>query len=466
LELVVGNHAEYNRRTMGEQFRTSEQMVWDAAGIDLSEQALLWRGDSKLVCLPLAPDPALVRLLRRTLDYRSVKVCWPGKYSPCLSASLAKEAMVEQMAENLQPESEGFCWGVTPQFRKLQKALAQKAITLAAPELPRPESDRLQLELDSKSGFRQLLVGGIKGGKVLPVTPCKETPSLEEAVGLLDRYGGGSVIKCSGGAGGFNVRVFAGDKLTRPRESILKELDLRARFDGFWRTPPYLVEKYIFCSSTGETKFPTADWLIDDEGGLSLMGLGVMTITGGSRYAGVTMGRGALDSPLADRCERVSRDVAALLSSVGYRGWFDVDMAVGDGGSVWITEINTRRTGPAHAIDVAARLWGEGWAQMGAVCTDEHLILEGAQVSGIEALVPAFDEFNSAHAGEGLVGLPTFATHSLKKSPPYLGVLVAAGEAQSATGGLIELRARIRKAVGLKVDLKGALKGGLKSAQR
>ncbi len=453
MELVVANHTEYNRRTMGELFRPVERRVWDAAGLDLSEQALLWRGDAKVVCLASEPDPALVAFVRRTLDYRALKVRWPDKFSPYTSRSFAAAECCSQLAELVAAGSPSFCWGATPQFRRLLKRLAQKGAPLTAPDLPTlpavagKHGDKLQLTLDSKAGSRRLLSKDFDGLGPLPFTPCETAPSLEGAVALLERCHEGAVLKCDGGAGGFNVRVFPGGGAGMRRGALQRELDLRARFDGFWRTPPYLVEKFIAVSPCGATLCPTADWLIRQDGVLEFQGLGVMTIRGGTRYAGVAMGRGALEEGLAKHCEEVSRRVAVGLVSVGYRGWFDVDMAVSGDGGVWITEINTRRTGPAHAIDVGKRLWGARWFDEGAVCTDEHVAVGDSCPGGFASLRPAFEQFNVAHGGEGLIAVPTFATHSLKRTPPYLGVLVAGGTVQDASAGLAELRERVRGAL-------------------
>jgi hypothetical protein len=114
-----------------------------------------------------------------------------------------------------------------------------------------------------------------------------------------------------------------------------------------------LLEEYV--EGSGPFRNPTFDAVIDDNGGVHPVGVGLMDIDGTS-YRGVTVGPGVLPDALAETAVRFGSAVGRALAADGYRGWYDVDFVTDQTGRLAPTETNLRFTGPAVAFSIQARL--------------------------------------------------------------------------------------------------------------
>jgi len=120
-----------------------------------------------------------------------------------------------------------------------------------------------------------------------------------------------------------------------------------------WARDQVVIEEYV--DGSGPFRDPTFNAVIDADGAVHPVGVGLMRIEG-TRYQGVTIGPGALPESLAVPAARFGAAVGERLASDGYRGWFDVDFVTGPDGRLAPTEINLRLTGPAAAFNLQARL--------------------------------------------------------------------------------------------------------------
>jgi hypothetical protein len=114
-----------------------------------------------------------------------------------------------------------------------------------------------------------------------------------------------------------------------------------------------LLEEYV--EGSGPYRDPTFDAVIDSDGEVHPVGVGLMSIDETS-YRGVTVGPGVLPEPLTDTAVEFGVAVGRVLAEDGYQGWYDVDFVTDRSGRLAPVEINLRLTGPAVAFHLQAAL--------------------------------------------------------------------------------------------------------------
>ncbi|UJW31008.1 hypothetical protein L3Q67_38405 [Saccharothrix sp. AJ9571] len=185
-----------------------------------------------------------------------------------------------------------------------------------------------------------------------------------------------------------------------------------------------VVEQFV--AATGPCRDVTVDGVVAADGGVHLVGAGVMDVDG-TRYAGVLIGEGVLPAPTGRVAARFGLRVGEALAASGYRGWFDVDFVPAPAGRLAPTEINCRVTGPAIAFCLRARLnrvHGAPWL----VRTCDRLRL-GARLPE-DLLYDHVRGLTQACAGLGAVLVPTIPSSGFTEDPT-LGVALAARDRET-----------------------------------
>ncbi|XVS61826.1 GNAT family N-acetyltransferase [Actinosynnema sp. CA-299493] len=202
-----------------------------------------------------------------------------------------------------------------------------------------------------------------------------------------------------------------------------------------WAAGGLLVEEYV--EGSGPYRDPTFDAVIDADGEVHPVGVGLMDVDGTS-YRGVTVGPGALPSPLSDTAVGFGVAVGRTLSEEGYRGWYDVDFVTAGSGRLAPIEINLRLTGPAVAFHLQAALDRRRGGRH-LVRTLDRLPLGARLPSGALRDHVARTARRCRELGATLlVTIPTAAFDPV----PYLGVALAARDGQS----LVDAEAAVRDA--------------------
>jgi GNAT superfamily N-acetyltransferase len=145
------------------------------------------------------------------------------------------------------------------------------------------------------------------------------------------------VVKKEYGAGGSGTLVVSPDGQRVPR-----------RMAG-----DVLVEEYV--EGAGPYRDPTFDAVIDADGVVHPVGVGLMEVEG-TGYRGVTVGPGVLPDQLTDTAVGFGTAVGRVLAAEGYQGWYDVDFVTDGSGRLAPVETNVRLTGPSVAFNIQATL--------------------------------------------------------------------------------------------------------------
>jgi GNAT superfamily N-acetyltransferase len=243
------------------------------------------------------------------------------------------------------------------------------------------------------------------------VVPAQRRVGTRRA--LLRELAGGSamVLKREYGAGGSGTLIVSAATV-RPRALARR-----------WARGGVLLEEYI--EGSGPYRNPTFDAVIDADGEVHPVGVGLMEVEESS-YRGVTVGPGVLPDELAGPAVRFGTAVGRALAADGYRGWYDVDFVTDRSCRLAPVEINLRLTGPAVAFHLQAafdRLRGGRHL----VRTLDRLLLGARLPDGaLRAHLTGVTQTCRTLGATFLVTIPTAAFDPV----PYLGVAIAARCAQ------------------------------------
>jgi hypothetical protein len=94
---------------------------------------------------------------------------------------------------------------------------------------------------------------------------------------------------------------------------------------------------------------------------------------------------------------------------MGYAGHFDLDAITGDSGSIYLLEVNARRTGGTHVHEFARHVFGDGYLDRVALLSNDAIPCPG--IASLDALVGAIGdlEYPVADEARGVVIMGTSA---------------------------------------------------------
>lgn len=448
--VVLANIWEYNRQPMTKTFTPREIDAWATASSDLADIALFWAGDGTLVITPEPIDQALVADVVEILGYRRLASVSPRTRTGFLCSDvLSDEAVFEQIVDILEaaPQPRLLAWGPTPQFYDLSNRLSESCPGIVTPALP--PSDRLWLAryLDTKPGFREVFERlrlshpeiQIPDGFVL-----SDKELAIEAISYFINRNLGFVLKAAHGTAGFSMLSTPDASASSDASRLPNLLRQRMRFDQFWDVGAIVTEAYVHGPERQAKQAPTIDFEIDNSGEVIFHGSGEMLMRQGQYYGGLTCGVGALESDLESRLKGIGRVVGDALCELGYIGWFDLDFVIDGNRNPVVTELNARRTSPAHVFEIAETLCGSNWQADCAMFANDHLPLQGSKHPKYSNLREVFLAFNREHRRHNVLAVPTIASGSLRRQAPWLGYAVMADDSANAAryAGLLEILLR------------------------
>jgi hypothetical protein len=453
--VIIANIAEFNRRAMIKGFTPKEYDTWDSASIDLSDMALFWHGDNKLVILPRKPNETFVSDVKNALQYKNFQVVSPDQRSNSLCSDILTDSRLRDFLISNLKSSENpqiAVWGATDQFYILVNELQRAGVDLQLSGVPSQGDYWTALYLESKAGFRELasnLQSEISGLKLPEGFICG---SKKVAVGAIAHFWSrhkGFVLKANYGTAGFSVLCYPASQLTRGLETLRKDAVHRMSFDHFWDNPPVIIEEHIAGPGESTPDSLTIDFIIDESGIVNLIGTGKMLMRRKWLYSGIQSGLGVMEPEIEEKIIRVGRQVGCAMANMGYRGWFDIDFVVSADDDIFLTEINARRASPAHVFNIASHIFGEDWFTKCSCYANDHLRLQGSCYPRYYTIRKTLSDFNLENSRHAVRAIPTIISSSISRKTPYLGYVVIAENSSGAKYYALQLEEQIRQSIGM-----------------
>jgi hypothetical protein len=372
--LIIGNAHEYYfpAPELLPEARVSAHREVD---FSLSERALFWGGDDKLVVLPRPATGAFQAMIREVLGYRSMDILVPRNTSDSICNDLYRDpenwsALLQRLGDARTVEV--FAFGITPQLYQLISRLRLAGLTVNTPELP-PEPVAPVIErLDSKSGFRELTQRLAQAHPEMAMprgVVCRDTGEIAQAIEAIGRTGASVMLKSDSGAGGEGMVKLDGPFDPPDIEAAIAQL-MRETYSV--QSFPVVAEQYI-----PPLDSPTAQALVLPDGRVRPLLCGRQILEGYTKYMGIEAGPHVYSEETRQGLYRVLSAIGTELARVGYQGWFDVDFVRGRDNRLYVLEVNIRRTGVSHVWEILERLGAgedsyisEGWLEVRSSSVD------------------------------------------------------------------------------------------------
>jgi hypothetical protein len=427
IDLIVPNITEFNLRHPSQRFAPAVERAFCDWGTGLADQCVFWSTRRRVLVLPEGVDRLWLEDVHTALGQGVPPVVSPRPRSGLLLQDLLGDG---GSLATLRAALDGhdrvrlIIWGATPGVYALAAVVSSWG-----PEVEVEGTGETRywaaLYLDSKQSCQDLAghVPGVRVPKTLTVT-CDE--ELAGAVEHVTAVHGRAIVKSMFGVGGNGAAIVGAGR------RALERFWSTAQREPFFQTYPLLVQEFV--ERADDRGCPAVDLFIDD-GGVRRTVLSSMTVDG-HRFRDVAVGTGSVTPDDGGRIRSVGHAMGTAAHALGFRGWFCVDFLVSSAGELYVTEINARRSGAAHAI---ALLDLFGSPEELVTHSDDALPVSlRAPVSYAAEVRPVFQRLWA----EGVRAFPT-TVRGLARSRPSIGLATvgaSVGEAQRVAG---EVRAAL-----------------------
>ncbi|MCL4467182.1 MAG: hypothetical protein M1389_14390 [Chloroflexi bacterium] len=292
-----------------------------------------------------------------------------------LLAGIDREQSTRVLAQVFSPGAEDFIG-----------RLLDVGVAVDTTDLPRVSGHTVS-HWNSKVGGRELLQGiPAVADALAPSVVCSNRREVETVVAKANRSRA-LVVKANRSMGGAGLWIF-------PAGSACSEAAVNERLGTAPRPgkqgtrgynpssmpEPYLVEE--MAGELGANVSPTADFQIQPNGSVLLLGLGEQVLDDGVAYRGCRYPLRATSSQTGN-CESLGRAICCELWARGYRGFANIDFVALADGTVRVIEINLRQSAPLDQFLIMRRHFGDGWADHKAFACMEGIVLRNSE-SAIE----------------------------------------------------------------------------------
>jgi len=424
--VVVGNIAENDVKRMDNEVLSEEWLGWLQASNQISDRALFWEGDNKVVVTPRPFDRLWMDDMCQWLGWHNVENICPQttSYHIC-DDIMADRSIITDLhrrisaAESVKLAS----WGSTLGMNRLLENL-QRAGNVYAPELLPDDRFDLGLKFDSKSEFRKLcepLIAKHPQLRIPEGSVCESQAELHQVV--TEKFLNVSrpfVIKSGYRSGGSGVLIFRPQDLDKKKTEVIhQEIDQWLSVSDFF-PPPYIVEEFIRNDEHISSQL-SYHGLVHPNGSVEKLGINGMLIEK-EGYKGALIGD-LLDPKYLQEVNEIANIIGAAMAEQGYQGRLNIDYVVSESDELYTIEINAgRRSGSVHVFELLNRLQAKN-PSLTNVLTYDHFVLPVSGPLSYADIRPVFQNFRDNPPTFGCLYWPLIVS-SLQNNTPYLGYMI------------------------------------------
>lgn len=374
--IVIPNISEFYR-PLYRDANQRQREAWTEPSRAESDMALFWRDDDKLVIMPHRVPQEFLDDVRRALHYRNVQVVSPANSGDSICEDiLADTALFTLLVETLRcsPAPQIITWGATEQLYILADALRREGVAFDMPEVPARDNFWAVRYLGSKSGFRDFCIRLSQTEADVRIPPgfiCSDVEMASEVAEWFVLRGKGFVVKPNESVSGYGTLMYGPEKARQLRD--LKALiHMQARLTPVLSVGPVVVEEYIESQVHAAIRSPSIQVVVDQAGHARVRCLACQLVRPDGKYLGAVITPNLLPAVTTMRLRRIGMTVGQAVSTLGYRGVFNIDTVVGVDEQVYCVELNARRTSVTYTLDIAEHLVGVDFSQSMSLVTCER----------------------------------------------------------------------------------------------
>ncbi len=352
------------------------------------DRALLWLGKSKLVFATASPQH--LSYLQNHLGYAGTSLLTPDEPSAWLSRDILREDhLLVHLVEYAGPDRKVqlIPYATTPHFLHLADVLRNEyGLTVTLPESPTPQNLWLRDYVDTKSGFRVMMSTVLRNmdARLPQAFVCKNIEGATSAACWFLTHERSCIVKADIGEGSLGHYVVDPSII-----SDLDEISVALSQDAFLKNDLIIVEEFIQAS---HGLSPSLEFFVPPhgEGSPQATYLANQLFLQSGGFAGVLISRELEEASWVAPLREAGLAIASQLQSMGYVGHFDLDAVVDDDNTVYLLEINARRTGGTHTHEFACHLFGEDYLERITLISQNKIPSSG--IAGFDELLAAIGD--------------------------------------------------------------------------
>lgn len=353
---------------------------------DETDPMIFEHGDNKIIFVPQSIDADYIQDVINLFGFKNIAIIRTPETGNGLSKDILSNKETYNMLRNAivkgGPMVNVVPWGQTPQFEELHKKLRQEGLIFQAPETPLERASWHPDYANTKLGTREILQRAQLAHPELGIRlpegfPC---PDIDTALKIAQYFIAtkrGVVFKANLGAAGVGVFAFSPKDYDLSTPTGWSKMESKVRENTLLQNGPVIIEEYITPDFSQRGIFPSVDSLIDTNGTPVVQAVSTMGIHRNGEefdFYGSTMGHGLFTKDQDEFMRKVNLAVGKEHAELGYRGWYDTDFILAKDGNLYLTETNVRRTGTTYMVDLARRLFGNGWEnKMAMIANDKYI---------------------------------------------------------------------------------------------
>jgi len=360
--IVIANHREVFASIDSKQ-DANVRKKWRETGFDVCLQGTFWGGDNKLVILPVEPSSWFVSHVTNTLQLKNTEFLSPKHATD----SICDDILVDERILDALRAKAGTCsssvphvnlYSATHESYQLRSALDDRGIHLYWPEHPVSSSVWTISHFGSKAGSRALFYELLTKDKETTIRfprgyICDNLSEMLDTVLGFAAEGTDCVIKGNRGISGFENLYVPAKEVCLRREGLLSAVTSSV---GQWSSRSYVVEQKVSTDSGVLFTYPSIDAVIGKDGETIAKGITLMRISPTGKFEGLIQDNRLIPVDIRATIEYFNITLGSILSSHGYRGHYDIDFVLSEDRVLFVTEVNLRRTGGSHVLDIKRML--------------------------------------------------------------------------------------------------------------
>src|SRR5680860_1266069 len=328
----------------------------------LSERAMFWECDDKVVITPYLINNSLINKNAELFNFNNLKNLAPSTINISLSKAIINDRSLWNAIVKIIKDNPGInvsSYAVTEDFMLLIRGFKKRNLKFTSNEKPEQESEWTVSYLDSKVGFR-LEMNKIQSSLKESIVPegfiCRDKKEAMNIAKWFYKKKRSCVVKVNYGESGWGTVILKIEDFGSI-EVLEKGLEREFNSDLIWDKTLIVVEEFIKPNKNIGGGSPSTEVYVDDYGPKLTYSCGQLLVNQ-KEFIGVAMGNKYFNDDINSKFKNIGLAVGKRYWELGYRGFFDIDFVISSQGKPYAIETNNRRTGGTHVFDIARNLLG------------------------------------------------------------------------------------------------------------
>lgn len=369
-QIYIGNVLEaFHKSYSTDKLPKKEGDFWRRYDALENNRSLLYGGDNKIVITPEKIDSSHLGYISNLADWKNIFNLIPVRQSDCISLDICGDSdFYKKLGEIIvnNPGVEIIQYRHTPEFYLLVEKLREDGLNPIFPELVEKENRFVEEYFHSKRGFRHLWEQVKNPDLKINIPEGYITENRKEAIEAawwFAKHKRNFTFKYNRGVQGIGVLLNVWQQFPENYDEFVKQAD-NLLTDGIWEEACIVVEEFIEPNPEVLGGSPNVEMRININGKVSREYACAQVLDpDGKTFLGVTMNPEVEENGHMRQAFAAAELYGKRLSTLGYRGVFDMDLVLSTDNKLFAVEANMRRTGGTHAHEFCKTLLGQDYAK-------------------------------------------------------------------------------------------------------